>query len=425
MTELSPLPEGHFLATSEAMAEGQPDKVADQIAEAVVDAYLAQDPENRVACDVVTKTGMIMIFGSVSLAHQFSSPVCIDFDKVVREAVKSMGYNSTDKGLDYLTMEIVNRLDVRVQEQSSQNADLDDMSTENHGIVFGYATNETPEMLPLTHQLANKLCEMLQRPGVRKRCNWLRPDGKAQVTMEYRKDPDGSVRPVRVHTVVMSVQHAPDVNYDRLRGEVTKNIIRQVIPASFIDENTTFLVNPSGRFVIGGPRGDAGVSGRQGVADTFGAWAPRGGGTPTGRDGYKVHRCGAYAARWVAKSLVRAGFASRCTVQIAYSPGKATPQSLSVDSHGSARCGLSDEDLSNIVSRNFDLRPSALVRDLQLGKPGYLRLATFGQVGRETSLPKLSRGDLYCARPVLWENCKDLSTEATQVGIRPEMGIWQ
>jgi len=390
MTEIVlPNGPGNFLATSEAMGLGHPDKVADQVAEAMVDAYLEQDPDSILAVEVVTKTGMIMVFGTAS------SKATIDFDKVVRGTIKHIGYDATDKGLDYKSMEVLNRLDTEPS--------LDDGDSE--GLFVGYATNETPELTPLTQQLSAELCEVLGTFETQRKMPWLRPDGKAQVTLEYKKMQDGSVRPVRAHTILVSVQHAVDVPIDRVRSEVIKHVIKSVIPANLLDGDTQLIVNPSGRFVIGGPRGDAGVSGRQGVADSCGAWSPHGGASAVGKNGSKVERCGIYAARWVAKSLVNAGFASRCSVQIAYSSGKAEPLSFSVDSFGSARSGLSDKELCDVIAKHFDLRPGTLVRDLQLRKPQFSRFATLGFCGRSD------------APSPQWEKCKNLTGSSLQAGI--------
>jgi len=377
--------------------QGHPDKIADQVAEAIVDAYLEQDPDSILSCEVVTKTGMIMVFGSVT------SNAKIDSDRVIRGTVKHIGYDSSEKGLDYKTMEVLNRLEIRRRDASSRES-LNEPELQAEGLFVGYATNETPEVVPLTQQLASKLCEVLGSVQTRRRFPWIRLDGKAQVTLEYKKTQDGSLQAIRAHTVVVSVQHAPDANIERLRTDLIKNVIKVVIPANLLDADTQFLVNPTGRFVIGGPRGDAGVSGRQGVADSGGGWIAHGGGSAMGKDGFKVQRCGTYAARWVAKSLVQAGFASRCSVQLAYGSGKAEPLSLSLDSFGSARSGLSDEDLCGIVNQHFNLRPGVLVRELQLRKPQFYRYATYGHCGRTDPTPQ-------------WEKPKSLTGEAMQANI--------
>lgn len=388
MTQMNFAAPGNFLSTSEALARGHPDKIADQVAEALVDAYLEQDPESSLSIEVVTKTGFLMLLGSIS------SNATIDFERVVRGTVKHIGYDASDKGLDYKSMEVVNRLDMQHRDEW-----CDHTAAAAQGMFIGYATDETPEMVPLPHQLATRLCQVLDTAQVRMKCPWLRCDGKAQVTLEYSKSQDGALQPIRVHTVVVSVQHAPDVPVDRLQSDILEHVIKRAIPSNLIDSETQILVNPSGRFVIGGPRGDAGVSGRQGLADSCGASAAHTGSATSGNDGYKVQRCGTYAARWMAKSLVQAGFASRCSVQLAYASGKAEPLSVSVDSYGSARAGKSDADLCALLKEHFDLRPGALVRDLQLRKPQFLSFATFGHCGRSDPTP-------------MWEKCKDLTGEA-------------
>lgn len=395
------MPDGHFLATAEAMSPGHPDKVADQIAEAIVDAFLEQDSDSIVSVQVVTKTGMIIAFGSVI------SNGTIDFNRVIRGTVKNIGYDAAEKGLDYKNMEVLNRIDILSR------SGTDSFIPEDGGIFSGYATNETPQMVPLNHQLATKLCEMLSTKQVRREfgtfAGALRPDGKAQVTIEYETKQDGSLQPVRVHAIVMSVQHGPDITTDRLRSEVIAHVIKPAIPANLLDDKTQLLVNPAGRFVIGGPHGDAGASGRQIVADAGGPWTAHGGSAATGKTGAKVERCGAYAARWAAKSLVEAGFASRCAVQLAYTSGKTEP-SLCVESFGSAWSGMSDQELVDVLQQHFDFKPGTLVQQLQLRKPQFFRYATFGHCGRTEPVP-------------LWEKSKNLTGAAVQTAL--QAGVWQ
>lgn len=400
MTNLQLPSGGNFLATSEAMTPGHPDKIADQVVEAIIDACLEQDPESILNCSAVAKTGMMMLFGNATTNSS------IDVDTIVRSTIKNLGYDSADKGLDYKTMDVFNRIDLA--HRSQERCLAPDTFSDSEGMVFGYATNETSELVPLSQQLATKICQALwqyQRKGSE---TWVRPDGKAQVTVEYSVAEDGSLKPVRVHSAVVCVQHAPDApRNDSLVRQIKKNVIYAAIPATLIDANTTIQVNPSGRFVIGGPRGDAGVSGRQGVADSCGAWGPHGNGVPIGKDGFHVERCGTYAARWAAKSLVHAGFASRCCVQLAYAKGLADPLSVSVDSYGSVRSGLRDQDLCDIIKQNFDFRPGALVKDLQLEMPKFLRLAVFGHGEREDP-------ELGWSLPMEWEQCKTISSNVSE-----------
>jgi len=381
---------GCFLFSSEALCQGHPDKIADQVSDAVVDACLQQDPESKVSCETLTKTGMIMIMGEVSTKAK------IDYDVLIRNTVKQIGYDNTEKGLDYKSMEIVNKIDVpHVVEEQHQSRNDRNMVASDQGAAFGYATNETPQLMPMTHVLATQLCVQLSKIPRSNSC--IRPDGKAQVIMEYRKAEDGAMVPLRVHTVLFAVQHSTLAG-PSFQNELVDRVVKPVIPAQFLDADTSILVNPLGRFVLGGPQADAGISGRQMAADTFGGWGSHGGMSPSGKDPSKVERAATYAARLTAKSLVNAGLAARCLVQVAYIHGRAEPVSLNVDSYGSARHGLSDADLCDIVKRNFDLRPGAIVEDLKLRSHSFHKFASFGFFGREDIIAD-------------WETCKDLSAE--------------
>ena len=387
------VPAGHILFTSESVSEGHPDKICDQVSDAVLDACLEQDPNSRVACETATKTGMIMVLGEIT------TTAVLDYNKIIRETIKEIGYDDGAKGLDYKSCSVL----VAIEQQSpdiAQGVLRDGRVDENigagdQGIMFGYATDETPEYMPMTHTLATQLMERLTKLRKDGTIAWLRPDAKSQVTIEYKMDEanKGHLIPVRIHTVVISTQHGPEVDNETIHKVIMEQIIAPVLPKDMVDDRTIYHINPSGRFVIGGPQGDAGVTGRKIIVDTYGGWGAHGGGAFSGKDPSKVDRSGAYAARWIAKSLVAAKLCKRCLVQLSYSIGIAEPLSVNVNTYGTG--AKDDVELCNIVLKNFDLRPGVLARDLKLRRPFYKKTASLGHFGR--------------ADPdFLWENPKEL-----------------
>ena len=358
-----------YFFTSESVTEGHPDKICDQISDAILDEILRQDPDARVACETCASTGLVHIMGEITTSCY------VDFQKLVREVVADIGYTRAKYGFDADTCAVISNIDGQSPDIALGTNDQVG-GAGDQGMMFGYACDETPELMPLPISLAHKLARRLAEVRKSGEMDYLRPDGKSQVTVEYEGD-----RPVRVDTVVISTQHREDVQMDRLRADVMDKVIRAVIPAALLDEHTKYFINPTGRFVIGGPQGDSGLTGRKIIVDTYGGYARHGGGAFSGKDPSKVDRSAAYAARWVAKNIVAAGLARRCEVQLAYAIGVAHPVSIMVDTFGTGVTG--DDKIEAAVEKVFDLTPAAIIRDLDLRKPIYRRLAAYGHMGRE------------------------------------------
>ena len=371
------------LFTSESVTEGHPDKICDQISDAILDALLEQDPMSRVACETCTTTGYVMVLGEItSKAH-------VDFQQIIRDTIREIGYDRAKYGFDADTCAVVIALDkqspdiamgvdkaLEAKESNMSDEEIEAIGAGDQGMMFGFASNETEEYMPYPIALAHKLARQLTKVRKDGTLSYLRPDGKTQVTVDY----DENGKPVRLDAVVLSTQHDPDVSQEQIHQDIKKYVFDEILPAEMVDENTKFFINPTGRFVIGGPHGDAGLTGRKIIVDSYGGYARHGGGAFSGKDCTKVDRSAAYAARYVAKNIVAAGLADKCEVQLSYAIGVAQPTSIMIDSYGTGK--LSDNELTQIVRENFDLRPAGIIKMLDLRRPIYKQTAAYGHFGR-------------------------------------------
>ncbi len=367
----------NYIFTSESVSEGHPDKMADQISDSILDAILAQDPKGRVACETMLTTGLVVVGGEITTSAK------INFSEIARDAVRRIGYDHSDKGFDYKTCAVM----VAVGQQSADIAQgvketgADEQGAGDQGLMFGYATNETPTFMPLSLSLSHALVQDLAALRKEGRVNWLRPDAKSQVSVQYE---NGIAK--RIDTIVLSTQHADSVTNAEIKSFIMEELVKKSIPSKWIDNNTKFHINPTGRFVTGGPMGDAGLTGRKIIVDTYGGHGAHGGGAFSGKDPSKVDRSAAYAARHVAKNIVAAGLAEKCLVQISYAIGVAEPVSIAVNDYGTSKLG--SEKLAEIVKKNWDLRPARIVKEFDLLKPIYVPTAAYGHFGREENLDK-------------------------------------
>jgi S-adenosylmethionine synthetase len=371
------------LFTSESVTEGHPDKISDQISDAILDDILAHDPNARVACETTVTTGLVLVSGEITTSHY------VDIPKVVRETIQTIGYTRAKYGFDAETCAVLSSIDeqsadiaagvnvaLEAREGTMSESEIDSIGAGDQGLMFGYACNETAELMPLPISLAHKLARRLSEVRKEEILPYLRPDGKTQVTVEY----DESGKPVRVDTIVVSTQHHPEISLEQIQRNIKEHVVKPVVPAELIDDETKYFINPTGRFVIGGPQGDAGLTGRKIIVDTYGGYARHGGGAFSGKDATKVDRSAAYAARYVAKNLVAAGLADRCEVQLAYAIGVAQPVSIAIDTFGTGK--VSEERLVELVRENFDLRPAGIIKMLDLRRPIYKQTAAYGHFGR-------------------------------------------
>ena len=371
------------LFTSESVTEGHPDKICDNISDAVLDAIMAQDPNSRVACETAITTGLVLVMGEITTSGN------VDFQSVVRNTIREIGYDHSDKGFDCNTCGVIVALDkqsadiamgvdkaLEAKENQMTDEDIEAIGAGDQGMMFGYASNETPELMPYAISLAHKLALRLTEVRKNGTLTYLRPDGKTQVTVEY----DENGKPARLDAVVLSTQHSEDVTQEQIHADIKKYVFDEILPQDMIDENTKFFINPTGRFVIGGPHGDSGLTGRKIIVDTYGGYARHGGGAFSGKDCTKVDRSAAYAARYVAKNIVAAGLADKCEIQLSYAIGVAHPTSIMVDTFGTGK--ISEEKMVEMIRENFDLRPAGIIKMLDLRRPIYKQTASYGHFGR-------------------------------------------
>ncbi|RKD22094.1 methionine adenosyltransferase [Ammoniphilus oxalaticus] len=376
------LQKGRHLFTSESVTEGHPDKICDQISDSILDAILEQDPNARVACETVVSTGLVLVSGEITTTSY------VDIPKVVRETIREIGYTRAKYGFDAETCAVLTSIDeqsvdiaqgvdqaLEAREGQMTDEEIEAIGAGDQGLMFGFATNETPELMPLPISLAHQLARRLTEVRKNGTLTYLRPDGKTQVTVEYDGD-----KPVRVDTIVISTQHDPETTLEQIKADLHEHVIGPIVPAQYLDEATKYFINPTGRFVIGGPQGDAGLTGRKIIVDTYGGYARHGGGAFSGKDPTKVDRSAAYAARYVAKNIVAAELAEKCEVQLAYAIGVAQPVSISVDTYGTAR--ISEETIVELIRKHFDLRPAGIIKELDLRRPFYRATAAYGHFGR-------------------------------------------
>lgn len=370
------------LFTSESVTEGHPDKIADQISDAVLDAIFNHDPMARVACETAVTTGLVLVMGEIT------TQCYVDISKIVRETIKEIGYTRAKYGFDSDTCAVITSIDeqspdiamgvdkaLEAKTGEMSDAAIEAIGAGDQGMMFGYATNETEELMPLPISLAHRLTQQLSKLRKDESLPYLRPDGKSQVTVEYIDD-----KPARIDAIVISTQHSPEVELETIRKDIIERVIKPVVPSEFIDENTKYYINPTGRFVVGGPQGDAGLTGRKIIVDTYGGMARHGGGAFSGKDPTKVDRSAAYAARYVAKNIVAAGLAEKCEIQLAYAIGVAKPVSISVETFGTS--SFSEEQLVSAIQKVFDLRPAGIIKELDLRRPIYKQTAAYGHFGR-------------------------------------------
>ena len=382
----------HYFFSSESVTEGHPDKLCDLISDSILDACLLQDPNSKVAMETVAKSNMIL------LAGELTTNAKINVDQIVRDKIKDIGYDDEKKGLNYKTCDVIQKITLQSKDISQavhENKKDEDIGAGDQGLMFGYATNETKELFPFSHLMALKLSLKLAEVRKKNIIKYLRPDGKTQVTVEYKEE-NGKMIPLRVQTVLISTQHDENVSNEEIKKDIMEKVIKEVIPANMLDEETKYFINPSGKFIIGGPEADAGLTGRKIIVDTYGGWGAHGGGAFSGKDPSKVDRSGAYAARWIAKSLVHAKLCDRALVQIAYSIGIAEPLSIFVNTYGTVKEGYTDAKLVEIVKKNFNLKPGHIINELELKTPRYAKTACGGHFSRED-------------QGFPWENPKDLN----------------